>query len=68
MTKVSLQTLDMFVLDFVPCTGISYTSPDWELNADKLWHTAALIYVDNGRFAITAIDEKLRKSYIPPFS
>ena len=39
-----LQTL---VMTFVPHKGISFTIWDLELNADKLWWTTALIYVNN---------------------
>jgi hypothetical protein len=36
------------------------------LNAEKLWRTTALIYVNNGQFAITAIGTKLVSNFISP--
>ena len=56
MTRVSLQTLVIFVriahliLYLVHCI-----SCDRESNVDKLWCIDALIYVDDGWFAIAAI-------------
>ena len=35
---------------------VSCTSRDRKPNADQLWRTATLIYVDNAQLAITAID------------
>ena len=60
MTRVSLQTLVIFVriahliLYLVHCI-----SCDRESNVDKLWCIDALIYVDDGWFAIAAINTKL---------
>ena len=59
MTRVSYTNSSS--LDFVPPTGISSTIWDQELNTDKLWRTAAPIYVNNGWFAITVIDVKLHR-------
>ena len=46
------------MIDFVPCT-----SSDRESKVDELWSTIALIYVNNGQFAITV--SKLENYLIP---
>ena len=59
-TRVSLHTLVIFVRIAHLILYLAHCiSCDWESNADKLWHIDALIYVDDGWFAITAIDAKL---------
>ena len=46
-------------MKFVLREGTSFKIRDQELNADKLWRTSALIYVDNDCFAIRVIEAEL---------
>ena len=49
----------MTVTVFVLRECISFTSQNWESNADELQSNTALIYVNDASFAITVIEAKL---------